>query len=181
MLGEVTLRPARPDEAEALAQLHVEAWLDAHASLAPTAAVKALDAARRLPAWQGYLADPTQHVLVADQGSKLAGLVCFGKASQPALGDQAAIKHLYVVATARHKGVGKALLQAALRQIAKAGFTKATLAVVSQNTAARRSYTSCGGQETGTFTDAGPLWTSANIIVTWGSLLRHNPTSTRGD
>jgi ribosomal protein S18 acetylase RimI-like enzyme len=162
----VTLRPARQGEAEALACLHVAAWQDAHAAFAP-AATKALTVARRLPTWQGYLADPTQHVLVVEHSGALAGLVCFGPASQPALGDQAEIKHLYVAASARHLGLGKALLHAALRQSAKRGFTKATLAVVQENAAARGFYNSCGGQETGTFSDAGPLWKSTNIIVEW--------------
>ena len=167
MLGEVTLRPARPDEAEALARLHVEAWRDAHAGLAPAAAVKALDTACRLPAWQGYLADPDQHVLVAERGAALAGLVCFGKASQPELGDQAEIKHLYVASTARKLGLGHRLLQAALSQLSTVGYTKATLAVVQGNTPARGFYKASGGQEVGSFTDAGPLWKSSNIIVKW--------------
>lgn len=106
-------------------------------------------------------------MLVADQGGKLAGLVCFGPASQPALGTQAEIKHLYVTAPTRQLGLGRALLQAALVQIAKEGFTEVTLAVVQGNATARGFYKACGGQETGSFTDAGPLWKSANIIVTW--------------
>ena len=162
----MTLRPARRAEAEALAQLHVAAWQDAHAAFSP-AATKALTAARRLPTWQSYLADPTQHVLVAEHGSTLAGLVCFGPASQAALGDQAEIKHLFVAASARHQGVGKSLLQAALTQSTQHGFTKVTLAVVQENTTARAFYKSCGGQETGTFTDAGPLWKSTNTIIEW--------------
>ncbi len=167
MLGEVTLRPARADEAEALAQLHVEAWLDAHAGLAPAAAVQALDAARRLPAWQGYLANSSQHVLVAEHGGTLAGLVCFGPASQAALGARAEIKHLYVAASARKSGLGRRLLRAALRQLSEEGFAKVTLAVVEGNSAARGFYKACGGRETGSFTDAGPLWKSSNIIVVW--------------
>ncbi len=163
----MTLRAARRGEAEALARLHVEAWRDAHAAFAPAAATKALNAERRLPTWQRTLTDPTQHVLVVEHNNALAGLVCFGPASQPALGDQAEIKHLYVVATKRQQGVGQSLLQAALNQIATLGFTKATLAVVQENTSARNFYQTCGGLETGAFTDAGPLWKSANIIVTW--------------
>ncbi len=163
----MTPRPARLDQADALARLHVAAWRDAHADLAPAAALKALDVARRLPVWQGYLADPAQHVLVVDQGGKLAGLVCFGKASQPELGDQGEIKHLYVARFARQLGLGHRLLQAALRQLAKQGFAQATLAVVQGNTPARGFYQACGGRETGSFTDAGPLWKSTNIIVKW--------------
>jgi len=163
----VTFRPARPDEAEALAQLHVAAWRDAHAALAPTEATKKLGVASRLPVWRGYLADPAQTVLVAEQNGALGGLVCFGPASQRELGEQAEIKHLYVAASARQLGLGKALLDAALTQVAKDGYSKATLAVVAENTAARGFYRACGGQEVGTFVDAGPLWKSSNVIVEW--------------
>ncbi len=150
-----------------MAHLHVEAWRDAHADLAPAAAVKTLDAARRLSAWQEYLKDPAQHVLVAERGGKLVGLASFGPTSQPALGDQAEIKHLYVAHTARKLGLGRALLNAAVNQLTKDGFTQAALAVVQGNTPARRFYTACGGQEIGSFSDAGPLWKSTNIIVKW--------------
>ena len=150
-----------------MARLHVEAWLDAHADLAPAEVVQALNAARRLPTWHGYLADPAQHVLVAEHGGTLAGLVCFGPACQPALGNQAEIKHLYVAASARKQGLGHRLLQAALNQLSEAGYTKATLAVVQGNTPARGFYKASGGQEVGSFSDAGPLWKSSNIIVEW--------------
>jgi len=163
----VTLRPARAGEAEALAQLHVAAWRDAHAALAPAEATKALGVASRLPVWQRYLADATQHVLVAERDGTLAALVCFGPASQPELGEQAEIKHLYVAASARQLGLGKTLLQATLAQAAKDGYSKATLAVVAENKAARGFYSACGGQEVGAFSDAGPLWKSSNIIVEW--------------
>lgn len=163
----MTLRPARADEAEALAHLHVAAWRDAHAAFAPAEATKALGFASRLPVWRGYLADPAQTVFVAEQNGALGGLVCFGPASQPELGDQAEIKHLYVAASARQLGLGKSLLDAALAQAAKGGYAKATLAVVAENTAARGFYRVCGGQEVGTFSDAGPLWKSSNIIVEW--------------
>lgn len=163
----MTLRPARDDEAEALAQLHVAAWRDAHAAFAPTEAIETLGVARRLPAWQRYLADPAQHVLVAEQNGALVGLVCFGPASQPELGEQAEIKHLYVAGSARQLGLGKSLLEAALAQALIDGYTKATLAVVSENTAARGFYKARGGDEIGTFSDAGPLWKSSNVIVEW--------------
>ncbi|NOR63658.1 MAG: GNAT family N-acetyltransferase [Rhodobacteraceae bacterium] len=163
----MTLRPARADEAEALAQLHVAAWRDAHAALAPAEATKALGVASRLPVWQRYLADATQHVLVVEQNSTLAGLVCFGPTSQLELGEQAEIKHLYVAASARQLGLGKTLLQAALAQLFESEYSKATLAVVSENEAARGFYRANGGQEVGAFVDAGPLWKSSNIIVEW--------------
>ena len=150
-----------------MAQLHVAAWRDAHAALAPAEATKALGVASRVPVWQRYLADAAQHVLVIEHKGKLAALVCFGPASQPDLGKQAEIKHLYVAASARQLGLGKTLLDAALAQAAKDGYTKATLAVVAENEAARGFYRACGGQEAGTFVDAGPLWKSSNIIVEW--------------
>lgn len=163
----MSIRPARADEAEALAHLHVAAWRDAHAGLAPAAVTQALGVANRMPVWQRYLADTAQQVLVSEHNGALAALVCFGPASQAELGNQAEIKHLYVAASARQLGLGKALLEAALVRLAKDGYTNATLAVVAENTTARGFYQACGGQEVGTFSDAGPLWKSSNVIVEW--------------
>ena len=163
----MNLRAAHADEALALAKLHVDVWRNTYADLATPEALATLDAKRRLPLWQGYLADPAHHIFVASQNGTLTGVVCLGPPSHPAFGQRGEIDHLYVAKSAARQGIGKQLLNAALAHLAKGGYQGAALAVVRQNHPARAFYAACGGKEAGEFIDSGPLWKSENIVMAW--------------
>ncbi len=149
--------------------LHVEVWRDTYGDLAPPEAIERLDEARRLPYWERVTSADVSDVgaIVAVRGEVLAGVVSFGPSSNEVFDGAAEIDHLYVRASARGTGAGRALLTTAFRQLADAGHRRAALAVVEENEAARRFYASMGGAEVGRFTDPGPLWRSSNILVAW--------------
>ncbi|WP_373354940.1 N-acetyltransferase family protein [Pseudoroseicyclus sp. CXY001] len=166
---DVTIRRGRPDEAAALARLHVDVWRATYGGLAPEEALSRLDEARRMPYWSGALAtvQPARGVWVAEEAGKLLGVVSLGAATHPTFAGRAEIKHLYVAAEAQGRGLGKRLLQAALEDCRSAGEHGAALAVVRQNARARAFYRAMGGVEGAGFLDPGPLWRSENIVVTW--------------
>lgn len=158
----ITLRRAQPEEADALAKLHVSVWRETYREYAPEQAIRTLDETRRLPYWTKAIASGS--VWVADAGDEGLGVISFGPSQHDAFGRRAEIKHLYVALNAQGQGVGRRLLEKALEQCAPNGVA---LAVVRQNTGARRFYARLGGVECGAFTDPGPLWRSENIVVAW--------------
>lgn len=195
-MAEPALRPARPDEAEALARLHLAVWRETYRDLAPPEAYAALDLARRQAQWQAALAAPPPSlILVAQAGPPhceegalvrqrpaatqarppqaamtgaapgLAGLVSLGPASQIEFDEAGEIRHLYVAAPYRGTGLGARLLRAGLAALAASGHTRAALAVVEANAAARAFYRRQGGVEGASFRDKGPLWRSENLVV----------------
>ena len=166
MTAPQAIRPARVDEAATLAALHVRVWRETYVGIAPPGVAEALDEAHRLPGWQAALAR-RQGVLVAEIAGGVAGVVCFGTATQAAFDGRAEVKHLYVEQWARGHGTGGALLRAAFADLASGGWTGVGLAVVAANVAARRFYAAQGGREIGRFRDAGPLWPSDNLLVAW--------------
>ncbi|MGD9864596.1 MAG: N-acetyltransferase family protein [Pseudodonghicola sp.] len=168
MTGTLRIRPANPADAGAIADLHVAVWRQAYADLAPPEAIARLDVAHRLPGWQAALAAGAPGAtLLATRGVRPVGFVRFGPASQPELGDAGEIKHLYVATDCTRQGIGRQLLSAALAGLKQAGFNKAALAVVRGNDRALAFYRAQGGALCGSFTDAGPLWRSENLILRW--------------
>ncbi|WP_175484818.1 GNAT family N-acetyltransferase [Jannaschia pohangensis] len=166
--ARVSIRTGRPDEADALAKLHVDVWRATYRDYASAEAFKMLDEAKRLPYWQDALLDkrPCAGVFVAEQDASLLGVVSYGPSQHESFAGRTEIKHLYVAELARGLGVGRLLLKAVLddESAARPGLA---LAVVRQNNSARRFYKKMGGAEIGTFIDPGPLWKSENIIVAW--------------
>ena len=170
-----TLCDATPQDAAAIAALHVAVWRQTYATLAPPEALARLDEAHRLRAWSTLLAqpDPRRRIRLAKQGAELVGFVACGPPADPTFGPQfgpcGEIKHLYVRADARRSGLGGQLLNDARRALADAGFDGAGLGVVRQNLPARAFYQRLRGTEAGDFTDPGPLWRSAMVLVIWDS------------
>ena len=135
-----TLRPARADEADALAAIQAEASLAALAHIFPP---------ERYPfpheevreRWRDFLADAAVRVLVAEDGDRPVGVA----AVRPGWLDG-----LYVVPA--HWGTGAAALlhDGALDAARGLGSTDCRLWVLEHNTRARRFYERRGWGENGT-------------------------------
>ena len=167
-LPPLTLRDASPADAPALAVFHVRQWRAAYRDLAPPQAHAVLDEAHRLRFWTGTLAlPPPSGVLLAEAGDTLAGFAAFGPTDEPVFAGRGRVSLLYVDAPWQGRGLGARLLRAAQARLHAAGFAGTALAVVAGNHPARAFYAAMGGAETGRYTDAGPIWPSDNVLVTW--------------
>ena len=169
MTDSPILRRAHADDAQSLAWLHVAVWRKTYAEIAPKEAMQRLDVNKRLPYWTKAvdIDQPGQGVWLAEAQGEVQGVISLAPANHPAFGDRMEIKHLYVSTASQGQGVGQSLLTHALETCREAGCAGVALAVVSQNTAARRFYRKMGGTERGRFTDLGPLWRSDNIVMAW--------------
>jgi ribosomal protein S18 acetylase RimI-like enzyme len=89
--------------------------------------------------------DDPGDVLVAELDGEVAGYVRLGRATPLPASDHVVVVNGFAVDPARQRqGVGRALLEAALRETAARGARRLTLRVLAPNTAARRLYESCG-------------------------------------
>lgn len=145
----VTLRPARPDDAEAVATIWREGWRDGHLGHVPDALV----VARTPESFGERAAARVSDTVVAIAGHDVAGFVMV-------VGDE--VEQVYVSGRHRGTGVASALLGEAERLVAANGHERAWLAVVAGNTRARRFYERCGWTDDGIFdypaaTAAGPV------------------------
>jgi ribosomal protein S18 acetylase RimI-like enzyme len=167
METEVAIRAARPEDAPAIARLHVAVWRQAYRDLAPPEAMAALDAAQREARWIEMIAMAERSVLVAERGGRIVGIGTAGPATAAALGDHGEILYLYVDPAHGRGGIGHALMRRLAAALRDRGYHSVALGVVEGNLPALAFYRKLGGRLAGCYIDPGPLWRSRNQIVIW--------------
>jgi hypothetical protein len=151
------LRPAVPDDSEAIAALHVASWRETYRGLLPDAMVDGMKTADRTIQWQRALERRAEvQVLVAqDPGGALVGFASGGPARGADLGATQEIYAIYVLRQAQRQGLGRALVQGlaaglAIRTLMQNAATPMAidlgLWVLRENAPARAFYERIGGR-----------------------------------
>lgn len=138
----VTIRRARPQDAPAMAQVHVAAWRSAYAGILPDAYLQALSATREAAAYEhAILARSGGHagfVAVADaQEDGAQGIIGFatgGLARRPSLAE-GEVETLYLLDDFRDRGIGRRLMRASASHLASLGVQSAFAWVLADNPA----------------------------------------------
>ena len=134
----ISLRPARAEDATAIAEIWQHGWRDGHLGNVPEALVEV----RTPESFRTRAADRVGDAVVAVAGTAVAGFVMV-------VGDE--VEQVYVSTDHRGSGVASALLAEAERLVAAAGHRQAWLAVVPGNARARRFYERSGWVDDGPF------------------------------
>ncbi|HYU84738.1 MAG TPA: GNAT family N-acetyltransferase [Kribbellaceae bacterium] len=148
-MATVQLRPARPEDAPAVATIWYDGWLDGHLGHVPDE----LTAVRTPESFGPRAAQRAGDTTVAVVGDHVAGFVMV-------VGDE--VEQVYVSRDVRGTGVAGALLAEAERLVAASGHDRAWLAVAVGNARARRFYERQGWTDDGPFdydatTDSGSI------------------------
>jgi GNAT superfamily N-acetyltransferase len=122
------IRRATPDDAPALAAVHVRAWRRAYADIVALEEMPTIY--RRRERWDALLADGAE-VYVFDQDSRIAGFAAL---------DGNELRAIYVDPPAQGAGVGTALLAAAIDALRAGGHDEAFLWTFEANGLARAFY-----------------------------------------
>lgn len=144
MSGEV--RPARLDDAAAIARIHVGAWRVAYRGLLPQAVLDGLDLDARVERWRSFLADPgeKEHLVGLAHGA-VKGFLSLGTSrdedATPTTGEVYAV---YVDPDSWRQAIGLRLMKAGLERLTARGFTRATLWILAENQRARSFYEALG-------------------------------------
>ena len=137
------IRPARIEDAEALAALQVRAWRAAYSSYVAAEDLAAVgDAAQRAAGWRERLAAGRADVvtLVAERGGRLVGFVSVGTTRDEDTDGDGELYAIYVEPELIGSGVGRELAVAGERELAALGHRAATLWTFAANGPARRFY-----------------------------------------
>ena len=138
MTSSVTIRPAREQDAEAIAEIWRSGWLDAHLEHVP----QALADVRTEESFATRAAARIPGTTVASLDGAVVGFVMV-------VDDE--VEQVYVAAAARGTGVADALIREAESQVLAGGHEKAWLAVVAGNARARAFYERAGWVDEGGF------------------------------
>jgi len=168
--ADVAIRAASPEDAPAIAALHVAVWREAYRDLAPPEAMRLLDVPRRQASWVEMLAKAERTVLVAESDGRIVGIGTAGPATAAELAGHGEIQYLYVDPTHAGGGIGRALMRQLARSLQMQGYKSVALGVVEGNQPAIDFYRKLGGRLAGSYIDPGPLWRSRNQIVIWDAI-----------
>jgi ribosomal protein S18 acetylase RimI-like enzyme len=148
----VEVRQAVPEDASAIAAVHVGSWQAAYRGLLPDELLDGLSAAQREVTWREAMtgdAPPAVYVAVVD-GAVVGFCAVAAPGRDSDVGDDTAeIGAIYVDPGLWRTGVGRALMDVALRDLRADGWRWVTLWVLAENEPAREFYARFGFEPDG--------------------------------
>ncbi len=149
---EINLRRATPADASLLAAVEVATWRAAYRGLMPDAFLGALSEAEKAEDWRRSLLKHgplgRKRVVVAEADTGPIGFVRAGVTDGEA--DEVGLVYLlYVLPEHWGRGVGSALMEAAMGDLRELGMREAVLWVLRENHRARRLYERLGWRPDG--------------------------------
>ena len=150
--GNVRLRKARVDDAATIAEIHVRTGQHAYRDLLPGAYLERVSLTDRIERWQSRLGPVATRsaIWVAEEDGTILGFCHVGPSrDDDADHDTGHLHALYVSPGFARRGIGSALMSAGLASLSEAGFTAATLWVLTANARARAFYERHGWETDG--------------------------------
>lgn len=148
------LRAAKPGDAGALGALHCQAWRETYPGLLPAAMLQGLSPEKSAAR---FAQEGCRDMLLAFCGGEAAGFCGFGPWRAGPGAAEGEIIGLYVLKAYQRRGVGTALLRAALAALAARGLDRVSLWVLDGNEKAVQFYESFGFADTGETKGEPPL------------------------
>ncbi|HTZ07709.1 MAG TPA: GNAT family N-acetyltransferase [Acidimicrobiales bacterium] len=147
----VVLRPARPDDALAVAGVHVRSWQAGYRGLLPDHVLDALRPEERARHYRFAHPDPAAPAtVVAVEDGTVVGFATTGLGPSGTAGGDGEVLALYVDPGWWGRGVGRGLVAGARAALARAGAARGLLWVLAGNTRAGRFYRADGWAPDGT-------------------------------
>ncbi|WP_412520581.1 GNAT family N-acetyltransferase [Actinomadura madurae] len=142
----IEIRHARPEDGDALGEIHAVSWEASHAPFfQPEFAARAVESRRTR--WHDRIAEGAGTILLAElDGRPLALSFSRPSPTQPGLPE---IFGFYCHPDGWGKGVAAALMTGTLRRLHDDGFTHVHLWTLRDTAQSRRFYTKCGFTESG--------------------------------
>ena len=148
----VNVRPAAPDDADAIGRIQVETWRAAYTGLMPDEAIASFDVGERQRLWREGLnrtPRPGSATFVVEDGGEVVGFATVGASRDDEAGDEAELYAIYLHPSRWSRGLGAALLQRAEESMRASGFRRALLWVLEGNERAERFYRAAGWEQDG--------------------------------
>jgi GNAT superfamily N-acetyltransferase len=139
--SDMLLRPAEPDDAMAVARVHVRSWQAAYRTLLPDDYLDQLRPEDRAQKYDFATLDPLKpRTIVAAEEGLILGFATTALSREPDLPGHGELCALYVDPEQWGRGIGIALVSAARANLFGLGFRNAVLWVLAGNVRAERFY-----------------------------------------
>lgn len=146
-MPQIVIRPAREDESAAIARVHDACWRDIYTGMVPDVVIDGSRLADRERMWNVLLTLPADErcAVVAEDGGRIVGCAWGGPEESGDPVYRAELLGLYLLRDYRGRGLGRALLGAAVGALRAQGYPNLFLWALADNTAARGFYRALGG------------------------------------
>ncbi len=142
----IDIRKAEPDDAGAIADVHMEAWRGAYSGIIPYRTLTAM-INRRGPGWWANAIRRAATVLVVEIGGKIVGYATIGRNRARELKQQGEIYELYLRPEYQGIGLGTRLFAAARRTLVDHGLKGMVVWALEDNDNALAFYAGAGGRD----------------------------------
>ncbi|WP_353644340.1 GNAT family N-acetyltransferase [Mesorhizobium sp. WSM2239] len=142
----IDIRRAEPRDAQAIADVHHQAWRGAYAGIIPHRALNVM-ISRRGSQWWANAIRRSATVLVVEIGGKVAGYTTVGRNRARELPQQGEIYELYLRPEYQGVGLGSRLFAAARQKLADHGLKGMVVWALEDNTNALSFYAGAGGRD----------------------------------
>jgi ribosomal protein S18 acetylase RimI-like enzyme len=142
----IDIRKAEPRDADAIADVHMEAWRGTYSGIIPHRTLTSM-INRRGAGWWANAIRRAATVLVIDIGGNIAGYATIGKNRARELRQQGEIYELYLRPEYQGIGLGSRLFAAAKARLADLGLKGVVVWALEENQNALSFYTGAGGRD----------------------------------
>lgn len=139
------LRRATPDDAGAIATIHVRSWQAAYQGIVPEALLRSLSIETRAATWRTILLEAASEVYVAEKSQEIIGWISVSRSRDPDAGPATGeLWAIYVAPEHWGRGAGRALWKRGESSLKASGFLDVTVWVLKDNRRGLRFYESAG-------------------------------------
>jgi ribosomal protein S18 acetylase RimI-like enzyme len=139
------VRPARLEDARAIARIEVETWRSTYAGMLPDRVLLNMSERRQTNSWASFLRHRPEDVMVAQSGGGIVGFGNCGTQRDSTIRFAGEVYTLYVAPDRQGGGFGRELLLSLFRRLVNTGHATALVWVVRANPG-RFFYERLGGQ-----------------------------------
>jgi L-amino acid N-acyltransferase YncA len=136
------IRPARPQDARAIAQVRIASWRATYRGVVPDSHLDAMTPADSEENWRAAAAGevPGAELLVCEVDGAVVGFAAYGAAREPSHGHTGELYATYYRPEAMGKGYGSAMLREVIRSLIRLGHADMIVWVMEANARGRNFY-----------------------------------------
>jgi GNAT superfamily N-acetyltransferase len=170
------IREARPEDAPAIAHVHVESWRTTYHGIVAADYLAGLSIEERQTRWAEMLRHPARDAcsfIAEDPSGAVIGFASGGPARDAALGYEGDLYAIYLLDVWQGQGIGRQLAAAVAERLAGSGLRSLLVWVLADNPA-RGFYETLGGQKVverevqiggQSLAEVGYGWTDINVLL----------------
>lgn len=144
----ISIRKAQPEDASAMATVHVTAWREAYRGIVSDEILENLSIQRRTEQWTNSLTDETHayhRAFVAEGEGQVVGFAGYGASQTEETDFDGELFSIYILQAVHKQGVGRRLVNAVVKELRGMGCSSMMVWVLKDNPA-RGFYERLGGK-----------------------------------